>query len=107
MPGCGGIEVAASLPSPRPRIIFCTAYDQYAVEAFKPSAAKIVSWWIHCYILERRGRDVRYLLQKYGHLYSRYYRVTMFIKSLFPRTGVFYDTMKLKIHSLVRPAGGG
>ena len=34
MPGCTGMEVAASLPSPRPRIIFCTAFDQYAVDAF-------------------------------------------------------------------------
>jgi len=35
MPGCSGIDVAASLPSPRPRIIFCTAYDQYAIDAFE------------------------------------------------------------------------
>ncbi len=35
MPGCSGIEVAASLPSPRPKIIFCTAYDEYAVDAFE------------------------------------------------------------------------
>ncbi len=35
MPGCSGLEVAASLPSPRPRIIFCTAFDQYAVDAFE------------------------------------------------------------------------
>ena len=35
MPGCSGIEVAASLPSPWPRIIFCTAFDQYAVDAFE------------------------------------------------------------------------
>ncbi len=35
MAGCSGIEVAASLPSPRPKIIFCTAYDQYAVDAFE------------------------------------------------------------------------
>ena len=34
MPGCSGLEVAASLPSPRPRIVFCTAFDQYAVDAF-------------------------------------------------------------------------
>jgi two-component system LytT family response regulator len=27
--------VAASLPNPRPQIIFCTAYDQYAVDAFE------------------------------------------------------------------------
>jgi two-component system LytT family response regulator len=38
MPGCTGLEVAASLPSPRPHIIFCTAYDQYAVDAFELSA---------------------------------------------------------------------
>jgi two-component system LytT family response regulator len=35
MPGCSGLEVAACLPAPRPRIIFCTAFDQYAVEAFE------------------------------------------------------------------------
>lgn len=38
MPGCSGIEVASSLPSPRPKIIFCTAFDQYAVDAFELSA---------------------------------------------------------------------
>lgn len=35
MPGCSGLEVAASLPSPRPKIVFCTAFDEYAVEAFE------------------------------------------------------------------------
>jgi len=35
MAGCSGIEVAGSLPSPRPKIIFCTAFDQYAVDAFE------------------------------------------------------------------------
>ncbi len=35
MPGCTGLEVAACLPAPRPRIIFCTAFDQYAVDAFE------------------------------------------------------------------------
>ena len=38
MPGCSGMEVAASLPSPRPRIIFCTAFDEYAVDAFELQA---------------------------------------------------------------------
>ena len=38
MPGCTGMEVAASLASPRPHIIFCTAFDQYAVDAFELSA---------------------------------------------------------------------
>jgi two-component system LytT family response regulator len=35
MPGCSGLEVVASLPFPRPRIVFCTAFDQYAVDAFE------------------------------------------------------------------------
>jgi two-component system, LytTR family, response regulator len=39
MPACNGIEVAASLVSPRPKIIFCTAFEQYAVDAFELSAA--------------------------------------------------------------------
>jgi two-component system, LytTR family, response regulator len=38
MPGCTGLEVAASLPSPRPHIVFCTAFDQYAVDAFELNA---------------------------------------------------------------------
>ena len=38
MPGCTGMEVAASLPKPRPHVVFCTAFDQYAVDAFELSA---------------------------------------------------------------------
>jgi two-component system LytT family response regulator len=35
LPGCRGTEVAASLPSPGPRVVFVTAWDHYAVEAFE------------------------------------------------------------------------
>jgi two-component system LytT family response regulator len=42
MPGCNGTEVAASLAEPRPHIIFCTAYDHYAVEAFELKALDYV-----------------------------------------------------------------
>jgi two-component system LytT family response regulator len=38
MAGCSGIEVACALPSPRPKIVFCTAFEQYAVDAFELSA---------------------------------------------------------------------
>jgi two-component system LytT family response regulator len=38
MPGCSGIDVAACLPEPRPHIVFCTAYDQHAVDAFELNA---------------------------------------------------------------------
>jgi two-component system LytT family response regulator len=35
MPGSTGLDVAACLPKPRPHVVFCTAFDQYAVEAFE------------------------------------------------------------------------
>jgi DNA-binding LytR/AlgR family response regulator len=35
MPGCSGLDVAASLGDPRPAVIFCTAFDQHAVDAFE------------------------------------------------------------------------
>jgi phosphoserine phosphatase RsbU/P len=38
MPGRSGMEVAAALQPPRPKVIFCTAYDQYAIEAFEQHA---------------------------------------------------------------------
>lgn len=38
MPGCTGLDIAASLPSPRPHIIFCTAHDEHAVDAFELAA---------------------------------------------------------------------
>ncbi len=39
MPGASGIEVARSLAAPGPRIVFCTSYDEYAVQAFELAAA--------------------------------------------------------------------
>ena len=38
MPGASGLDVAASMGRPRPAVIFCTAFDQYAVDAFELSA---------------------------------------------------------------------
>ena len=42
MPALSGLQVAARLPAPRPRIVFCTAYDQFAVEAFELHAVDYV-----------------------------------------------------------------
>jgi two-component system, LytTR family, response regulator len=38
MPGCSGLDVAASLGPARPAVIFCTAFDQHAVDAFELQA---------------------------------------------------------------------
>ncbi len=35
MPGASGLDVVRSLPSPRPRIVFCTGHEHYAVQAFE------------------------------------------------------------------------
>ena len=49
MPGLSGLEVAARLQAPRPRIVFCTAYDQFAVDAFELHAVD--------YLLKPVNRD--------------------------------------------------
>ena len=49
MPGRTGLEVLAALPPPRPRIIFCTAFDQYAINAFEHNAVD--------YLLKPLNRD--------------------------------------------------
>jgi len=66
------------------------------LDAFRPCAAKEVGWWMHCYLLERRGREVRTLLKRYGDLYGGYFRATMLIKSFFPRAGLWYDDLKCR-----------
>jgi two-component system LytT family response regulator len=38
MPEITGLEVAASLPSPAPLVVFVTAYDEYALQAFDANA---------------------------------------------------------------------
>lgn len=38
MPELSGIEVAASLPAPAPLVVFVTAFDEYAVQAFDADA---------------------------------------------------------------------
>jgi phosphoserine phosphatase RsbU/P len=38
MPGLSGLDVAARLEAPRPRVVFCTAFDQFAIDAFEHHA---------------------------------------------------------------------
>lgn len=49
MPGRTGLEVAAALTPPRPTLVFCTAYDQYAIRAFELHAVD--------YLLKPVSRD--------------------------------------------------
>ncbi len=38
MPGINGFEVVANIPEPKPKIIFITAHDQFAIKAFEINA---------------------------------------------------------------------
>ncbi|MBT9494889.1 MAG: response regulator transcription factor [Paucibacter sp.] len=38
MPGISGLDVAASLPDPAPALVFATAFDRYALDAFDSAA---------------------------------------------------------------------
>jgi sigma-B regulation protein RsbU (phosphoserine phosphatase) len=62
MPALSGLEVAARLRAPRPRIVFCTAYDQFAVDAFEHHAVdyllKPVSRERLARTVERVGRQI-------------------------------------------------
>lgn len=53
MPEVSGIEVAASLPTPAPLIVFVTAYDQYAIRAFDTNA---IDYLLKPYDQTRLGR---------------------------------------------------
>jgi two-component system LytT family response regulator len=56
MPEVGGFDVAASLPSPAPLVVFVTAYDEYAVRAFDACA---VDYLLKPYDGERLRRAVQ------------------------------------------------
>lgn len=49
MPALSGLEVAARLSAPRPRLVFCTAYDEFALAAFEHQAVD--------YLLKPVNRD--------------------------------------------------
>ncbi len=53
MPEVSGLELAASLPSPVPLIVFVTAFDQYAIRAFDANA---VDYLLKPYDMARLAR---------------------------------------------------
>ncbi len=42
MPGLGGIDIASRCPDPKPVLVFVTAHDRHAVEAFREAALDYV-----------------------------------------------------------------
>ncbi|MCD6393162.1 MAG: glycosyltransferase family 2 protein [Planctomycetes bacterium] len=70
------------------------ARNKGAFDEFKPCAARMLGWWIHVFLTEKRGRVVRDILRRFGPLYSPYYKTTTFIKSWFPGLGLWHDQCK-------------
>jgi two-component system LytT family response regulator len=58
MPELSGIELAASLPEPAPAIVFVTAWDQYAIQAFDAGA---IDYLLKPYDATRLARAVQRL----------------------------------------------
>ena len=56
MPEISGLDVAASLPSPAPLVVFVTAYDEYALRAFDANA---IDYLLKPYDQQRLQRALR------------------------------------------------
>jgi two-component system LytT family response regulator len=61
MPELSGIELAASLPEPAPLVVFVTAYERYACQAFDADA---IDYLLKPYDGERLGRALARLRKK-------------------------------------------
>lgn len=61
MPEVSGIEVAASLPQPAPLLVFVTAYDAYAIQAFDANA---IDYLLKPYDQPRLQRAVQRLRER-------------------------------------------
>ena len=63
MPEITGLEVAASLPSPAPLIVFVTAYDHYAIRAFDANA---IDYLLKPYDQARLRRTLQRVRERLG-----------------------------------------
>ncbi len=63
MPEISGLDVAASLPSPAPLVVFVTAYDEYAIRAFDANA---IDYLLKPYDQQRLQRALRRVRERLG-----------------------------------------
>jgi two-component system LytT family response regulator len=64
MPEISGLDVAASLPSPAPLVVFVTAYDQYAIQAFDANA---IDYLLKPYDQQRLQRALQRARERLAH----------------------------------------
>jgi serine phosphatase RsbU (regulator of sigma subunit) len=70
MPGLSGLEVAARLSPPRPRIVFCTAFDEFAIHAFEHHAVDYLLKPVNTARLSRTVERVSSEIEKQRRLTS-------------------------------------
>ncbi len=104
MPGRNGLQVAAELAPPRPHVVFCTAYDRYAVDAFEQHAADYLMKPVSRTRLERSLDRVRESLGGGGQLAGELRQAGVTQARLFPQTLPALAT--LDYAGTCRPAGG-
>jgi sigma-B regulation protein RsbU (phosphoserine phosphatase) len=104
MPGQSGIEVAARLEPPRPRIVFCTAFDQYALKAFEQHAVDYLLKPVSRARLRKAIEKVLEALGVVGKLADDLRRAEVTQAHLFPRT--LPDLKTLEFTGFCQPAGG-
>jgi two-component system LytT family response regulator len=63
MPGVSGLDVAASLPDPAPAVVFVTAFDHYALQAFEAAA---VDYLLKPVEPDRLARALQRLRDRHG-----------------------------------------
>ncbi len=86
MPGRNGLDVAASLSAPRPHVIFCTAFDQYAIEAFDVHAVDYLLKPVNRGRLAKAVSRVRESLSRVGVMDRDLQTAGEVQARLFPRT---------------------
>lgn len=82
--------------------IVCDLMDQHlalaqqygCLDVFRQCARRIFGHWIGLLLQERHGKDVRNILKNYDYLFSEHFKRTTYVKSIFPRTGLWYDNLK-------------
>ncbi len=104
MPGRTGMELAASLTPPRPRIIFCTAFDQYAIDAFEHHAVDYLLKPLNRHRLARAIDRVRQSMDEREELRREVVVASQAQARLFPRALPALSSLDLR--GTCRPALG-
>jgi sigma-B regulation protein RsbU (phosphoserine phosphatase) len=107
MPGLSGLDVAARLQPPRPRVVFCTAFDQFAIDAFEHHAVDYLLKPVNRDRLQRTVRRITVEVdeqRRHAHQMHEHREAERTQARLMPAPGVVLDG--LDCAGTCRPARG-